>query len=99
MIVVGETVGTLFSYLEVKDTELHSVGGLAVGQEGLVVEDTAHGPVGGGGFGLGGQGWSVWVYGLVQVSDHTYGTSRLISVITNKTVSKLPFHNYAVYIE
>lgn len=39
-----------------------------------MVEDTAHGPVGGGGFGLGGQGWSVWVYGLVQVSDHTYGT-------------------------
>lgn len=55
------------SYLEVKDTELHRVRGLAVGQEGLMVEDTAHGSVRGGGLGLGRQGRSVWIYGLVQV--------------------------------
>lgn len=57
------------SYLEVKDTKLHSIGGLAVGPEGVVVKDTAHGAVGGGGFGLGGQGRGVWVDGPVYVSD------------------------------
>lgn len=77
-----------YTYLEVKDTELHSVGGLAVGQEGLVIEDTAHSAVGGRGFGLGGQGRGIWVYGLMQVSGHTHGaTSRLSLIInTNKII-------------
>lgn len=59
-------------YLEVKDTELHSVRGLAVGQEGLVVEDAAHSAVGGRGFGLRGQRWGIRVYSPMQVSDHTH---------------------------
>lgn len=80
---MGKLGGTPASYLEVKDTELHSIGGLAVGQEGVLVEDTAHSPVGGGRFGLGGQGRGIWVYGLVQVSDHTYETSKIISVIAD----------------
>lgn len=36
-----------------------------------MVEDTAHCPVRGRGFGLGGQGRSIWVYCSVQVSDQT----------------------------
>lgn len=59
------------SYLEVKDTNLHSVRGLAVGQEGLVVKDAAHGTVRGRRFGLGGQWWSIWINGPVQISDLT----------------------------
>lgn len=75
--------GTQASYMEVKDTELHSIGGLAVGQEGVLVEDTAHSPVWGGRFGLGGQGRGVWVYCLVQVPDHTNKTSKIISVMAD----------------
>lgn len=58
-------------YLEVKDAHVHSIGRLAVGQEAHVVEDAAHCPVRGRGFGLGGQEWSIWVYCSVQVSDQS----------------------------
>lgn len=64
------------SYLEVKDTQLHGVGRLAVGQEALVVEDAAHSAVGGRGFGLGGQGRGIGVDRPVQVSEQACGTKR-----------------------
>lgn len=68
------------SYMEVKDAGLHSIRWLTVGQEGVMVEDTAYCPVGGGWFGLGCQGWGIWIYGLVQVSDQ--GKQGKISAIT-----------------
>lgn len=56
-------------YLEVKDAQLHSIRRLAVGQEGVVIEDAANSLVRRGGFGLGGQGRSLRVYSTVQVPE------------------------------
>lgn len=85
---------TAFSYLQVKDTKLHGVGRLAVGQEGQVVEDAAHGAVGGRRFGLGGQRRGVRVYGPVQVSEHTNGTWRLINRLTKQIEDHYYHHHH-----
>lgn len=70
-------------YLEVKYTELHSIRGLTVGKEGLVVEDTSHSSVRVGRFRLGSQRWSIWIYRTVEVSDHTQEMQR--KVLRNET--------------
>lgn len=75
--------GCALYYLEVKDTELHSIRGLTVGKEGLVVEDTAYSAVWVGRFRLGSQRWSIWIYRTVQVSDHTQEMQR--KVLRNET--------------
>lgn len=75
--------GCALYYLEVKYTELHSIRGLTVGKEGLVVEDTSHSSVRVGRFRLGSQRWSIWIYRTVEVSDHTQEMQR--KVLRNET--------------
>lgn len=52
-----------------------------------MVEDAAHSPIGGGGFGLRFKGRSIGVYSPVQVPAHTH--SRMLETISANVFTKL----------